>query len=502
MLLIILSLYYILVVFSKSICRNDDPVVFFVVECCATTTTSSQKYNHPQQQPLRWSSSGGGLRAMVANIGYAHLFHKVGLFDTALSSDDDTNDTTTSSAAASLTQQQPSSQFSGISTNSGGTWFSVQFFYSPQFYENVVTSNTTRTYQFILDWLSSYREYIDTVPLAPRNIFCRALNIFRNDGLLKDVADLCDFLTYFGPSFPNFIRGMLLSTSTNYDDPDLINRLVNPSNRVRPLQNTEYYIQTAVATNSKFTSPNHTTTSAMVNNSNFDYFRSLFSIFLNDWVALQPNYYNYIGPFVNTTTTTVDKSNTSSSIRLYSVPLSVQYVTPNNGSSYYTYAIEKEHLPLQSYWSDTVTSSIGTTIQLQDWDDYPLYPPPSSTSSIYVNTNTTTSKRRRKIDQTQVISPFFQGKTPTIVQMATASGSTFYPFGSVPSILAQWYSVRSNNGGMNFRQRIINRLLINALSRIITLRRDLALCSQWPDQLCGPTDTYFLDGSAGDGPCM
>ena len=490
-------------------------VIILVVVWCSSlthrfdgsrTTTTSRCHNHqdyggclfvvsvtPITSPtttteLRWSSSGGGLRAMIANIGYAHVFHKVGLFDSTLT--DDTSQNTTNTTNTNTTTTSSSFYFSGISTNSGGTWFGVQFFYSPQFYNNVVTSNTTQTYQFILDWLQSYRDYLENVPLAPRNLFCRSLSLFRNEGLLDDISDVCDFLTYYGPSYPNLIRGMLLATSTHYNDPNLIYRLVNATNRVQPLQHTEYYIQNAIATNSKFTFPNTSTTTTTTNSNN-----GLFSILLNDWVAYQPNYYNYIGPYSNSTS--IDPE---SSAVLYSVPLAVQYVIPNHGAPLYEYAIEPEHLPLQVYWSDTVTSPIGTSVQLDDWDDYPLYPPPS-TSSIYVNTNTTKSKRRRrKIDQSQVLSPFFQGQTPSIVQMATASGSTFYPFASVPSILAQWYSVRSH-GKRTFRQRLINRFLFNALGRMFTLRRDLALCSQWPDQLCGPTDTYFLDGGGGDGPC-
>ena len=51
----------------------------------------------------------------------------------------------------------------------------------------------------------------------------------------------------------------------------------------------------------------------------------------------------------------------------------------------------------------------------------------------------------------------------------------------------------------SFVHRLWNAVLFGTV-RGITQWSDLALCTQWPDRPCGPTDTYFLDGSSGDGP--
>ena len=460
-----------------------------------------------KKDELRWSSSGGGIRAMVANIGYAHLFHKLGLLealDMDTNSDTNTNTTTTTNTdmdtdritatttaksnhtTGNTTTNTTNYYFSGISTNSGGTWFGLQFFFSPLFYGNVVTSNTTRTQQFIVDWLLAYRDYTDTVPLVPRNLLCRALHpilrLSRRAAWLQDIQDFCDFLTYYGPSYPNYIRGMLRATSTHYHDPDLIHRFVNTTNRVRPLQRVEYAIQIGMATNSKFTrtTPNETT----------DRIRH----------PQQQWYYNYIGPFGYPTT----ENNTNDVTPVfYAIPLALQYVTPAVGTrSYYEYAVEAEHLPLQSHWSDQIMSSTG-----DDWEDYPLYhhhhPYNTSTNSIYVNNNHSSSPRRN-INQTQTLSPFFGGRSPTVLQMAAASASVLYPIAATtPSVSAQWYSMRTTSarGGIvsSFVHRLWNAVLFGTV-RGITQWSDLALCTQWPDRPCGPTDTYFLDGSSGDGP--
>jgi hypothetical protein len=285
---------------------------------------------------------------------------------------------------------------------------------------------------------------------------------------------------------------MLQATSIGYNDPEFVDRSVDVNNRVAPLQNTELYVQTSLATNSKFAFPNNVSFPTQNESSTI----------IDDWIALQPNYYTYIGPFSSSTNQT--QQDPTAGKLLYSMPISVQYVVPDNQSQpYFNYAIEKDHLPLQCHWSYNVTAPIGMSMRVSDWDDYPLYPPIDN-ASIYVNTNSTKSHRRRLLDHTKVLSTPFQGKVPNIVQIATASSAALrFVATSVPSILAQWVSVRQySSNNETFCSKLLNRLLLNLFSRTVTLRRDFALCSQWPNQLCGPTDTYFFDGGSTDSPGM
>ena len=93
-------------------------------------STNNKSKSTNSNYDLRWSASGGGWRAMVANMGFANLFQHAGLLG---------ND---------------SSSFTAISTNSGGSWFSTQFFYSPEFFAHVM-GDADQLSEYVESWMNA-----------------------------------------------------------------------------------------------------------------------------------------------------------------------------------------------------------------------------------------------------------------------------------------------------------------------------------------------------------
>ena len=98
----------------------------------APTPAPSSSPTVPPITKYRWSSSGGGWRSMVGLMGFANVFAQAGLIT------------------------PDSSAFSSVSTLSGASWISTQFFYSPQFFTNVTTSTPDELASFVLQWMNSY----------------------------------------------------------------------------------------------------------------------------------------------------------------------------------------------------------------------------------------------------------------------------------------------------------------------------------------------------------
>lgn len=103
---------------------------------------------------------------MVSNMGYANLFQQAGII-----SDTD-------------------SAFSAISTNSGGSWFSTQLFYSEPFYHNTVDLGPEALYNFVIDWMQSYYNYQNEMTQHPEcDPFKNLTNIFP---ALEELEMLCN----------------------------------------------------------------------------------------------------------------------------------------------------------------------------------------------------------------------------------------------------------------------------------------------------------------------
>lgn len=185
-----------------------------------------------EQQPetaFLWSSTGGGWRAMAADMGFANLFYQAGLINNEASS------------------------FSAISTTSGGSWFSTQFFFSKEFHYNTLSA-PKQLHSFVLSWMSSYYGFSTSVP---SNSHCMNISTANSptgsEGSVKErikqevLEQMCDMLVYTRGNWAEFITDMLNATSTGYQDVGFVDRPAVSENRVSSLQGTDLLIQTSLA---------------------------------------------------------------------------------------------------------------------------------------------------------------------------------------------------------------------------------------------------------------
>jgi len=174
---------------------------------------------------LLWSSTGGGWRAMFADMGYANVFRQAGLFD------------------------ETSTKFEAISTTSGASWFSTQLFYSKVFYDRSVLADTPDDLEaFVLDWMDSYLVVSGDIDQASEDK-CSILKDLGKEGFLPEA---CALSVEHDGSWANFVHAMLKATGAGMGDPDFYERVVNSENRIEPLAKTDLLVQTALMPNSRY----------------------------------------------------------------------------------------------------------------------------------------------------------------------------------------------------------------------------------------------------------
>ena len=175
---------------------------------------------------LRWSSSGGGWRAMMANMGFANAFARANILS------------------------QSSCHFTAISGNSGAAWFLVQFFYSPNFFARVTQSNPVSLQSFALEWTEAYYEFLAN----DSGSVCGWISwLFGFVPLLSDLAGVCNMFVQSEASFAGFLLKILESASVSaYGDADFVTRLANAENRIPVLRDTDLFLQTALSPTGRF----------------------------------------------------------------------------------------------------------------------------------------------------------------------------------------------------------------------------------------------------------
>ena len=139
--------------------------------------------------------------------------------------------------------------FTAISSTSGGSWFNVQLAYSQEFFNNVVESSPTSLQAFVVDWMTSYQDF-QTNATTPHT-GCEELLGLNSLPQLAPALELCNEFASFNLSWGNFVQGMLNATSYNYGDLSFSTRDANSANRVKALQGTDIFIQTSLAPNSR-----------------------------------------------------------------------------------------------------------------------------------------------------------------------------------------------------------------------------------------------------------
>lgn len=178
----------------------------------------------PQPPHVIWSTSGGGIRSMIANMGYAANFAAAGLIT------------------------DNSTMFTGMSSASGGTWFMVQFFFSRPFFDAIVTSTPDSLATFVSNWIDAYQS---TQSSSPASQLCKALytldeetDRFTN---LQDFLYMCSFASDWALTVSNFLE----LTSTVYGDASLIDRLASGDNIITPLADAYLQIQMSIGASAR-----------------------------------------------------------------------------------------------------------------------------------------------------------------------------------------------------------------------------------------------------------
>jgi hypothetical protein len=151
------------------------------------------------------------------------------------------------SSLAGLINNSTTSSISSFSTQSGASWFSIQFFYSPQFYSNAVDSNPEDLSDFILKWMDSYEKMSASSTDQKR---CDNLDKFTNNTKFKQLEEYCTIFTEYNGDWAAFTTAFLSATSTGYGDPTLVDRLLSVENRIPQMAGTDLYVQTTLAPNS------------------------------------------------------------------------------------------------------------------------------------------------------------------------------------------------------------------------------------------------------------
>ncbi|CAB9522678.1 expressed unknown protein [Seminavis robusta] len=211
----------------------------------STTCTVQAATQQDDDVVFRWTSTGGGWRAMFAGMGFANLFQQAGLMD-----DDHTH-------------------FSAISTNSGASWFSTQAFYSTEFYTKTVMAPSPADLKFFAEeWMIAYlsvAKELEEYDICDITDFLGGSNMTEEQPaaepgpLLTVFAEFCNMLMDYDGDWTAFIDDMMASAALVYGDTTFPTRIANGDNRIAPLRGTDLLVQSALLANARIRANNMTT---------------------------------------------------------------------------------------------------------------------------------------------------------------------------------------------------------------------------------------------------
>jgi hypothetical protein len=465
---------------------------------------------------LLWASTGGGWRAMFGCVGYANVFQQAGLFTA------------------------DSSHFDAISTVSGGSWFSTQFFYSEEFSNRTAMAPSPQAISdFVVEWMNSYLEIsvdIDDETKAA----CNFTDLYNgeNDEQVTTIIDVCYLLVKYDNDWALFIQGMLESAATDYGTPGFTDILATAANRIVPMRQTDLYVQAAMSPTSRIRSsePDSTTSDAV-----------------------------YLG---------YQDETSDPDVKLLTVALPVSWIVDTqSGISDMVYGTndltsEEDGYMLQTY--------VATTLNEHQWGTWqPFY--------LYKGNGTTTGNITVSSENTAAINPTTAGlmskpfggnDTTTVLQVASiSSAAAGMGSGLVASAYTQWlsigrFTIEENTtrtvwrvlagiaaglgAGILFgvglwwvilkvkccKEEVSKKwalsvgitvgVLIGLMILLVTFffygtgsiivpdlyddavnqvymnetYDNFAVCSQWPNLPCGPNDAYMFDGWLVDNPAL
>jgi len=425
----------------------------------------------------RWSSTGGGWRAMFACVGFANLFQQAGLFT------------------------EDNSLFSGIATNSGAAWFSTQLFYSQAFYDQVVLAATPQEiHEFVVQWMESYlkmtQQYntvdwdVDTELQTNTSDLIPREEEEEEEDPVEVLREVFSLLTNLIGQWAFFVQEMMQAAVVDYghtSTEDWKTTRANQAGKLPALQTTDFLVQSGLVPTARIrvaSDPNNAN-NATVNNTVTD-------------TAV------YLGPFLTDNDIIVEDT------LLFSVPLSVAYIANATfvGFQYGTLDTASS-TNLLSYQATT-----STAFDFADWDTYGMYgddtlsSPPTLLASDMLVTNDPAFNDNFVATGTMRL-PFGGGGVEdgasTVIQVAAISSAAVGDISPlVPSAYAQ---ALSRNRFFIEEEATIPSLTLGTFDAAVNqlyqsrLLDDFAVCGQWPNA-CGPSDGWFIDGGFTDNPSL
>ena len=248
------------------------PFVLLLLIINFISITAAANHNNDQAVVYRWASCGGGWRAMFTNVGVANAMVRAGIsFDNTISNDrEDDEEKDLTREKGGTRSVQPT--ITGMSSTSGASWFSTQFFYSQSFYDivtnlnfdfdadeskksaaaagnkaneereeeeygsindGIVENNTTDSSfdasssssssslsDFVTTWMDSYLKLTATI-LAKNNTECILPGAEVNDGedaITNPAQQWCIIIRYYSGDWAAFVSDMLEKAVESYEE--------------------------------------------------------------------------------------------------------------------------------------------------------------------------------------------------------------------------------------------------------------------------------------------
>ena len=157
------------------------------------------------------------MRSMAANIGYASSFSALGLIT------------------------ENSTKFSGISSVSGGSWFTLQLFFSRPFFDAVVSSTPDEVATLVTNLTGAFASIQPDSP-SPVSQFCQDIQKYvSSTSIFDDILSVCSYTS----DWEKAITAFLDNAAAGYGGDKLTDRLAFGENIVSPLSDTWLQIQTS-----------------------------------------------------------------------------------------------------------------------------------------------------------------------------------------------------------------------------------------------------------------
>ena len=402
-------------------------VVIALVSSASTTSTAAAAITGSSSDDNvvnLWASTGGGWRAMTSITAFANVFAQAGLLTNTASS------------------------FKALSTESGASWFSTQFFYSQPYYDATISSSPDELSDFILQWMDTYLTLTEGLGTVPQ---CEFLDKF-NTTNVNILRDYCTVFTNYDGDWAQFVHDMLEDASKAYGDEGLVTRLASYDNRVSALSSTDLYVQTTLAANSRIPGTTDSNSSTAV----------------------------YLGP----------SSSSNSQPQVFSAGIAVQYSVTDDKTLYYS-TVSEQGIDLQTY-TEAVSDSFNFP---RGYKEFGVYPATDQTALIDVPGGASNTIGSFAVP--------FGGGDAEVGQIASASSAAIGQLSPlVPSTVNQYLSVQREQIKQNgtTKELLVYDSVVDQLYNMSILN-DISVCSQWPNE-CDTVDGRFIDGYYTDSPTL